>query len=133
MPTKKVTKRKTATKAVTKKAKSIKTIQAIREGFKKPTKNSPLPHFRYLNTTVSDISNPKFPEMVQITAGPSKFSELFGKKYVNEGYAKIAIDTIHADCIVDKGRAAVKAELAGIGILTVGDDAVTDGSDVPLN
>ena len=125
--------KKAAKKPATKKAKSIKTVQAIRDGFKKPSKHNPLPYLRYLNTSISDVSNEKFPEMVQITAGPTKFSELFGKKYVNEGYAKIAIDTIHADCIVDKGRAAVKAELAGIGILTVGDDAVTDGSDVPLN
>lgn len=98
------------------KVKAVKVSTTLRAGFKKPTKNSPLPHFRYLNTTVSDVSNDRFPDMVQITAGPTKFKELFGKKYVNETYAKIAIDTIHGECIVDKGKKGVEAELESIGI-----------------
>ena len=130
---KKVTKKATAKKPATKKAKSIKVVQTFRDGFKKPNKHNPLPHFRYLNTTVSDISSDKFPEMVQITAGPTKFKELMGKRYVNELFAKIAIDTIHGDCIVDRGRAGVAAELQGIGILTIDENTQTDGSDVPLN
>ena len=124
---------KATTKTATKKAKSIKTIQTFRDGFKKPNKHNPLPHFRYLNTTVSDISSDKFPEMVQITAGPTKFKELMGKRYVNELFAKMAIDTLHGDCIVDRGRAGVAAELQGIGILTIDENTQTDGSDVPLN
>jgi len=133
----KSTAKKTVAKKVTKSksAKSAKMaiVKELREGFKKPNKHNPLPHFRYLNTTVSDIASEKFPEMVQITAGPTKFKELMGKRYVNELFAKIAIDTMHGDCIVDRGRAAVEAELQGIGILAVDDNTPTDGSDVPLN
>ena len=125
--------KKVVKKPATKKAKSIKTVQAIRDGFKKPSKHNPLPYLRYLNTSISDVSNEKFPEMVQITAGPTKFKELFGRKYVNLQYAKMAVDTIHADCIVDRGRAAVEAELQGIGILAVGDNPMNDGGDAPIN
>ena len=125
--------KKVVKKPATKKAKSIKTVQAIRDGFKKPSKHNPLPYLRYLNTSISDVANEKFPEMVQITAGPTKFKELFGRKYVNLQYAKMAVDTIHADCIVDRGRAAVEAELQGIGILAVGDNPMNDGGDAPIN
>ena len=129
---KKVSK-KVVKKPATKKAKSIKTVQAIRDGFKKPSKHNPLPYLRYLNTSISDVSNEKFPEMVQITAGPSKFSELFGRKYVNLAYAKLAVDTIHGDCIVDRSGAAIEAELLGIGILSVGENPMNDGGDAPIN
>ena len=71
--------------------------------------------------------------MVQITAGPSKFSELFGRKYVNLAYAKLAVDTIHGDCIVDRSGAAIEAELLGIGILSVGENPMNDGGDAPIN
>jgi hypothetical protein len=125
--------KKVVKKPATKKAKSIKTVQAIRDGFKKPSKHNPLPYLRYLNTSISDVSNEKFPEMVQITAGPSKFSELFGRKYVNLAYAKLAVDTIHGDCIVDRSGAAIEAELLGIGILSVGENPMNDGGDAPIN
>jgi len=125
--------KKAAKKPATKKAKSIKTVQAIRDGFKKPSKHNPLPYLRYLNTSISDVANEKFPEMVQITAGPTKFSELFGRKYVNLAYAKLAVDTIHGDCIVDRSGAAIEAELLGIGILSVGENPMNDGGDAPIN
>jgi len=135
--TKKAATKKKAVKKVTKSksAKSAKMakVMELREGFKKGNKYNPLPHFRYLNTTVSDIANEKFPQMVQITTGPTKFKELFGKRYVNETFAKLAIDTMHGDSIVDRGRAAVKAELQGIGIFAVDENTPVGGGDVPLN
>ncbi len=62
-------------KPATKKAKSIKTVQALREGFKAGSKKNPLPHIKYLNCAISDVSNEKFPEMVQITMGPAKIMD----------------------------------------------------------
>lgn len=108
-------KKKTA-KAVTKKAKSIKQVVEYRDGFRGPTKNSPLPSFRYLNVTVSDISNEKFPEMVQITAGPAKYKGLYGKKFVNVSFAKIAVDEYQAESLIGKGRKSVERELVAVGI-----------------
>jgi hypothetical protein len=117
--TKKVVK-KTAKKPATKKAKSIKTIQALREGFKAGSKKNPLPHIKYLNCAISDVSNEKFPEMVQITMGPAKImDDLSGRRYVNLEYAKIAIDEIHGFNIVAKGLTKVADELADLGIAAV--------------
>jgi len=113
----KVGARKLRGKSTTKKAKSI---QTLREGYKEGSKKNPLPHFKYLNCAISDIANEKFPEMVQITMGPAKImNEIGNKRYVNESFAKLAIDEVHGFNIVDKGIKGVEAELASIGILTI--------------
>ena len=111
-----VAKTKTAKKVQTKKAKSIETVQTFRDGFKKPSKQNPYPYFRYGNVSVSDVSNDKFPEMVMITAGPSKYKGLMGKRYVNEMFAKMAIDAEQAENLIGKGKKSVEKELASIGI-----------------
>ncbi len=103
-------------KTVTKKAKAIKTVQAIRDGFKKGTKLNPLPYFRYGNVSVSDVSNEKFPEMVQITNGPAKYKHLIGKKYVTPAYAMVAIDEAQAYSLIGKGASAVTKELLSAGV-----------------
>lgn len=122
MATKKVTTKKTV-KKVTKKAKSIKTVQALREGFKAGTKKNPLPHVKYLNCAISDISNEKFPEMVQITLGPAKImDDLKGRRYVTLQHAMVAIDEIHGFNIVDKGFTKVAEELADLGLIAVAND-----------
>jgi hypothetical protein len=110
-------------KVTTKKAKSIKTVQALREGFKKGSKKNPLPHFKYLNCAVSDISNEKFPEMVQITMGPTRImNEVGGRRYVNEMYAKMAIDEAQGYTLIDKGFTKAQEELADLGMLLVAND-----------
>lgn len=115
---------------MTKKAKSIKTVQTLREGFKAGSKKNPLPHFKYLNCAISDIANEKFPEMVQITMGPTKIMELVGnRRYVNETFAKMAIDEAHGFNIVDKGFSKVAEELAEVGINYVA--SIVNESDGP--
>ncbi len=107
-------------KPATKKAKSIKTVQALREGFKAGSKKNPLPHIKYLNCAISDVSNEKFPEMVQITMGPAKImDDLANRRYVNLEYARIAIDEVHGFNIVAKGLTKVADELADLGIAAV--------------
>ena len=107
-------------KPATKKAKSIKTVQAVREGFKAGSKKNPLPHIKYLNCAISDVSNEKFPEMVQITMGPAKImGDLANRRYVSLEYAKIAIDEMHGFNIVDKGFTKVAEELADLGLAAV--------------
>ncbi len=110
-------------KVTTKKAKSIKTVQALREGFKAGSKKNPLPHFKYLNCAISDISNEKFPEMVQITMGPARImNEVGGRRYVNEMYAKMAIDEAQGYTLIDKGFTKAQEELADLGMLLVAND-----------
>jgi hypothetical protein len=119
---KKPAKKKAVAKAkpATKKAKSIKTVQMLREGFKAGSKKNPLPHIKYLNCAISDVSNEKFPEMVQITMGPAKImDDLANRRYVNLEYAKIAIDEVHGFNIVAKGLTKVADELADLGIAAV--------------
>ena len=113
------TKKKTA-KAVTKKAKSIKSVQTLRAGFKAGSKKNPLPYFKYLNCAISDISNEKFPEMVQITMGPAKLmNEVGNKRYVNEAFAKLAIDEAHGYNIVYASPKQIEKELDSIGMLGI--------------
>ena len=117
MATKKVTTKRTGKKPATKKAKSIKTVQTLRDGFKNGTKKNPLPHVKHNNVAISDISNEKYPEMVQITMGPAKIMDQIGnKRYVNLEYAIIAIDTAQADALIDTGAKGVKKELLSVGI-----------------
>ena len=118
--TKKAVAKKVVKKPATKKAKSIKTIQALREGFKAGSKKNPLPHVKYLNCAVSDVSNEKFPEMVQITMGPAKImDDLKGRRYITLEHAMVAIDEMHGFNIVDKGFTKVAEELADLGLAAV--------------
>ena len=116
---------KVVAKRVVKKAKAIQTVQSLREGFKKASKLNPFPYFRYSNVSVSDVSNEKFPEMVQITAGPAKYRHLMGKKYVNPTFAMMAINEAQAETLIGKGRKSVESELVSAGLIpfeTVSDD-----------
>ena len=117
----KTTTKKMVTKKVTKsKSAKMAKVMELREGFRTGTKKNPLPHFKYLNCAISDIANEKFPEMVQITMGPTKImDEVGGRRYVNETFAKMAIDEAHGFNIVDKGFTKVEAELADLGLLAV--------------
>ena len=92
--TKKVTKKAVAKKPAVKKVKAPKVVSF---DFKAPNKANPLPHFRYVNVTVSDVSNEKYPELVQITAGPARYSDIVGKKYLNKDYAIKAINVAQAE------------------------------------
>jgi hypothetical protein len=135
MKSKKVTKR-VAKKPATKKAKSIKAVQTLRDGFKAGTKKNPLPHVKHNNVAISDISNEKFPEMVQITMGPAKvMNEIGGKKYVNLAYAIMAVDSAHADNLIEKGATGIKKELLSVGInsSTPVSNAVEQGGKIYLS
>jgi hypothetical protein len=110
---------------VTKKAKSMAIVQGIREGFKAGSKKNPLPYVKYLNCAISDVANEKFPEMVQITLGPTKImDELKGRRYITLQHAMVAIDEIHGYSIVDKGFTKVAEELAELGLIAVKDAGV---------
>jgi hypothetical protein len=121
MATKKVTKKNSVskgTKRATPRATAMAKIKELREGFRTGTKKNPLPHFKYLNCAVSDVSSEKFPEMVQITLGPAKIMSVIGnKRYVNEHYAKLAIDEIHGYNIVYANPKQIERELEAAGIV----------------
>jgi hypothetical protein len=121
---KSVKSRSKSVKAASKKSKSIKAVQELRAGFKKASKLNPLPYFRYGNVSVSDISNEKFPEMVQITNGPAKYRHLMGKKYVNPTYAMVAIDEAQAYSLIGKGASTVTKELLEQGIVPLNMDII---------
>ena len=100
-----------------KKSKSIKAVQTLRAGFKNGTKKNPLPHVKHNNVAISDVSNEKYPEMVQITLGPAKImDQIGGKRYVNLDFAIMAIDTAQADALISTGAKGIKKELLSVGI-----------------
>ena len=116
---KKVTKKAVAKKPAVKKAKVVTDPYA----FKSPSKTNPYPYFRYGNVSVSDVSNEKYPELVMITAGPAKYADLMGKKYINKDFAMKAINTEQAETLIGKGAKSVVKELISIGIMS-GSDTV---------
>ena len=91
-------------------------VATLRAGFKKPSKNNPLPYLRYQNVSIADMSNEKFPELVIVTNGPSKYDGLYGRKYVNLQSAMTAIDEYQAESLIGGGSTAVKKELMSVGI-----------------
>lgn len=117
--------KKTATKkpAVSK----VKAPKVVSFDFKAPNKANTLPHFRYVNVTVSDISNDKFPELVQITAGPSRYSDILGKKYLNKDFAIKAINVAQAESLIGKGAKQAADELAELGFISPDAEVLTDG------
>jgi hypothetical protein len=111
--TKKVVKKAVAKKPAVKKSKVVTDPYA----FKAPSKTNPYPYFRYSNVSVSDVSNEKYPELVMITAGPTRYEALMGKKYINKDFAIRAINAEQAENLIGKGKKAVDKELDSIGLL----------------
>jgi hypothetical protein len=128
--------KKTATKkAATKKAvkkPAVKKVKVVSDpyAFKAPSKTNPYPYFRYGNVSVSDVSNEKYPELVMITAGPAKYEDLMGRKYLNKEFAMKAINTEQAETLIGKGAKSVVKELISIGIMS-GSDTVEYVSTSP--
>lgn len=116
---KKVTKKAVAKKPAVKKAKVVTDPYA----FKAPSKTNPYPYFRYGNVSISDVSNEKYPELVMITAGPAKYEDLMGRKYLNKEFAMKAINAEQAESLIGKGAKSVVKELISIGIMS-GSDTV---------
>ena len=119
-----VTKKAVAKKPAVKKVKAPKVFSF---DFKAPNKANPLPHFRYVNVTVSDISNEKYPELVQITAGPSRYSDILGKKYLNKDYAIKAINVAQAESLIGNGAKQAADELAELGFVSPDAEVITPG------
>jgi hypothetical protein len=111
--TKKVVKKAVAKKPAVKKSKVVTDPYA----FKSPSKTNPYPYFRYGNVSVSDVSNEKYPELVMITAGPTRYEAIMGKKYINKDFAIRAINAEQAENLIGKGKKAVDKELDSIGLL----------------
>jgi hypothetical protein len=111
--TKKVVKKVVAKKPAVKKSKVVTDPYA----FKAPSKTNPYPYFRYSNVSVSDVSNEKYPELVMITAGPTRYEAIIGKKYINKDFAIRAINAEQAENLIGKGKKAVDKELDSIGLL----------------
>jgi hypothetical protein len=111
--TKKVVKKVVAKKPAVKKSKVVTDPYA----FKNPSKTNPYPYFRYSNVSVSDVSNEKYPELVMITAGPTRYESIIGKKYINKDFAIRAINAEQAENLIGKGKKAVDKELDSIGLL----------------
>lgn len=116
---KKVTKKAVAKKPAVKKTKVVTDPYA----FKAPSKTNPYPYFRYGNVSISDVSNEKYPELVMITAGPAKYEDLMGRKYLNKEFAMKAINAEQAESLIGKGAKSVVKELISIGIMS-GSDTV---------
>lgn len=123
-PTKAKVVKKTATKKVTKKAvakkPAVKKAKVVTDpyAFKAPSKTNPYPYFRYSNVSVSDVSNEKYPELVMITAGPSRYEDLMGRKYINKEFAIKAINAEQAESLIGKGGKYVVKELVAIGLIS---------------
>lgn len=62
---------------------------------------------------------PNFLEMVKITKTTKRYRQLLNKQYVNQDKAILAIDTILAEELIEKGRIKTLKELTELGI---GDD-----------
>ena len=108
-----------------KKVSAVKKVKVVKDplAWKEPNKGNPLRHVRYSNVSISDVSNEKYPELVQITAAPSRYDELIGKKYLNLDFAVKAVNTAQAENLISTGGKKVKEELIEAGL--VGIDAET--------
>jgi hypothetical protein len=52
-----------------------------------------------------------------ITAGPTRYEAIIGKKYINKDFAIRAINAEQAENLIGKGKKAVDKELDSIGLL----------------
>jgi hypothetical protein len=59
---------------------------------------------------------PKFLDMVKITKTTKRFAALLDKQYINQDKAILAIDTMLAELMIEKGRIKTNKELTELGI-----------------
>ena len=100
---------------------AVKKVKAVKDplAWKEPNKGNPLRHVRYSNVSISDVSNEKYPTLVQITSGPARLSELIGKRYLNVDYAVKAINAEAAESLISTGGRKVKEELIEAGLIGI--------------
>lgn len=59
---------------------------------------------------------PKFLEMVKITKTTKRFSALLDKQYINQDKAILAIDSMLAELMIEKGRIKTAKDLMTLGM-----------------
>jgi hypothetical protein len=74
--------------------------------------------------SISDVSNEKYPELVQITAAPSRYDELIGKRYLNLDFAVKAVNTAQAENLISTGGKKVKEELIEAGLVGIDAESI---------
>ena len=73
---------------------------------------------KYKTYKIESTPTEKFPEMVTVIKGKS-----VNKKFINEYKAKVWIETIVAENLINKGSKKVKGELSSIGLIAEPDAA----------
>ena len=73
---------------------------------------------KYKTYKIESTPTEKFPEMVTVIKGKS-----VNKKFINEYKAKVWIETIVAENLINKGSKKVKGELSSIGLIAEPDTA----------
>ena len=109
-----------------KKVSAVKKVKVVKDplAWKEPNKGNALRHVRYSNVSISDVSNEKYPELVQITAAPSRYDELIGKKYLNLDFAVKAVNTAQAENLISTGGKKVKEELIEAGLVGIDAESI---------
>jgi hypothetical protein len=76
------------------------------------TKNKTL---RFKSCSIDYTPNDKFPDMVTITKTTKSLKELLNKKFINLEKAKVSIETLKADLLIEDGGKSVNRQLMTIG------------------
>jgi len=73
---------------------------------------------KYKTYKIESTPTEKFPEMVTVIKGKS-----VNKKFINEYKAKVWIEAIIAENLINRGSKKVKGELSSIGLIAEPDTA----------
>jgi len=73
---------------------------------------------KYKTYKIEPIPSEKFPEMVVVTK-----DKTVNKKFINEYKAKVWIESIVAENLINRGSKKVKGELSSIGLIAEPDTA----------
>jgi len=98
---KKAATKKKAVKKVSKKAKSIAKVQAL----------------KYKRVVLEPIGTESLPGMVFVSAGPVWAKSIVGKRYANFTYAINAIEALDSEKVIAKGAKSVLKEMDAAGIV----------------
>jgi len=70
---------------------------------------------RFKSCSIEYTPNDKFPDMVTITKTTKELKELLNKKFITLEKAKVIIETLKADKLIEKGGSSVNRQLMTIG------------------
>ena len=81
---------------------------------------------RFKNHTIESTPTEKFQELVTVTKGAKKW-DIIGRQYISEEKARLAIEKVYSDSLIESGEIKAKKVVINLGLGKEGDSVQKGG------